>query len=289
MSATMVFVHGRGQEFKDPAELVKKWQAGLAAGLVKAGAPAVSDAPVVLPYYGNLLYRITAELAQRGEKIELEALPADPDQAGPLHPQLPRDVGALERQLVGDMADVAGAPLPDEEGLERLLSWGGTRRALTWLSQHSAVDQEIIKSHLRDVAVYLTKARDQVLELCHNAIPSDVPIVLVSHSLGTVVARDLLDDADLRGRTVLWVTAGSPLGLEAVQKNLLTKGAHSPGVEWLTTYDVNDIVALGHALGQEWGAVTNIEVENGDSPHSIERYLGHPEVAGPIGTAVAAH
>jgi hypothetical protein len=29
-------------------------------------------------------------------------------------------------------------------------------------------------------------------------------------------------------------------------------------------------------------------VNNGDSLHSIEQYLNHPEVAGPIGTAVQA-
>ena len=33
-----------------------------------------------------------------------------------------------------------------------------------------------------------------------------------THSLGTVVGRDLLVDEGLRRRTRLWVTAGSPLG-----------------------------------------------------------------------------
>ena len=70
--------------------------------------------------------------------------------------------------------------------------------------------------------------------------------MLVSHSLGTVVAFDLLDDPELRQRTRLWVTAGSPLGLEAVQRNLLSKGTHDPGLQWLSCYDVNDVVALGH-------------------------------------------
>ena len=79
------------------------------------------------------------------------------------------------------------------------------------------------------------------------------------------------------------------MGLDAVQQNLLTKGPHNPGVDWLTAYDVHDIVALGHPLRPTWGApLHDIEVNNGDSPHSIERYLNHPEVAGPIGTAVQA-
>lgn len=286
MAATMVFIHGRGQEFKDPAVLARTWQAGLAAGLTKAGRPQLAGVPVVFPFYANLLYQITAQVAQ--DPIQLEALPAGPDEPGPLHPYLPADVGTLERELLKDLALSAGAPVAEEEGLgiDQVLSWGAARDALTWIAAHTRVDQAIIADHLRDVAVYLTRARSQVLALVRKAIPPAVPIVLVSHSLGTVVARDLLDDVQLRARATFWVTAGSPLGLEAVQRNLLTPGALNPGVDWLTAYDVHDIVALGHPLRPTWGPpLRDIAVDNGDSPHSIERYLGHPEVAGPIGTA----
>jgi hypothetical protein len=160
---------------------------------------------------------------------------------------------------------------------------------LTWIARHTRVDQAIVTEYLRDVAVYLTRARSQVLALVRDAIPPAGPIVLVSHSLGTVVARDLLDDAQIRGRATFWVTAGSPLGLDAVQKNLLAKGARHPGVNWLSAYDVHDIVALGHPLLPTWGPpLRDVRVDNGDLPHSIERYLNHPEVAGSIGTAVRA-
>jgi hypothetical protein len=287
MTATMVFIHGRGQEFKVPAEVVRNWQAGLAAGLIKADMSPLADVPVVLPFYANLLYQITAQVAQ--DPIELEILPAGRDEAGPLHPYLPEEVGDVEREMVTDMAGVLGEPATQEEAFDQALSWGAARHALTWIAGHTRVDQAIITDHLRDVAVYLTRARTQILELVRNAIPPAVPIILVSHSLGTVVARDLLDDTQLRDRVKFWVTAGSPLGLDAVQKNLLTKGTHNPGVNWLTAYDVNDIVALGHPLLPTWGApLRDIEIDNGDSPHSIERYLNHPEVAGPIGTAVEA-
>jgi hypothetical protein len=292
MTMTVVFVHGRGQEFKDPAELVRSWQAGLAAGLTLAGLPPLADVPVVFPYYANLLYQITAQVAQ--DPIELEVLPAGRDEPGPLHPYLPEDVGRVERELLADMAaaaDPAAEAAPEAEAfrLDRVLSWGAARDTLTWIARHTRVDQAIVTEYLRDVAVYLTRARSQVLALVRDAIPPAGPIVLVSHSLGTVVARDLLDDAQIRGRATFWVTAGSPLGLDAVQKNLLAKGARNPGVNWLSAYDVHDIVALGHPLLPTWGLpLRDVRVDNGDSPHSIERYLNHPEVAGSIGTAVRA-
>jgi hypothetical protein len=145
----MVFVHGRGQEFKNPAELERKWRAGLAAGLIKAAQPPLADVPVVFPFYANLLYQITAQVAQ--DPIELEGLPAGPDEAGPLHPGLPEDVGKLERELLANMADAAGAPAGGEEAfrLDRLLSWGAARDTLTWVARHTRVDQAIIVENLR--------------------------------------------------------------------------------------------------------------------------------------------
>ncbi|WP_127502405.1 hypothetical protein [Actinoplanes solisilvae] len=62
----------------------------------------------------------------------------------------------------------------------------------------------------------------------------------------------------------------------------------NPGVPWVTCWDVNDVVAIGHPLRKSWGEpLREIEVENSDAPHSIERYLGHPEVARAIGAAAA--
>jgi hypothetical protein len=279
MSATIVFVHGRGQEGKDPAELERKWRAGLVAGLVKAGAPPVDGVSSVFPFYGDLLYRITAELARSGERVDLESLP--------LHPDVPDDTTAVENEMLREMAAVKGQV--DEEGLSDVLSSKLARRALEFLARRTRLDQEIIKALVKDVAVYLTKGRDRVLAAVKAEIPPGAPIVLVSHSLGTVVARDLLSDAGVRERTRLWVTAGSPLGLDAVQRNLLTKGTVNPGVPWMTCWDVNDVVAIGHPLRPTWkDPLQEIGVENSDAPHSIERYLGHPEVARVIGAAVLA-
>ena len=103
-----------------------------------------------------------------------------------------------------------------------------------------------------------------------------------------MVARDLLDDEDVRQRTAYWLTAGSPLGLRSVQANLRTPGTVNPGVPWLSAYDVNDVVALGHPLRPHWrDPLTDVEVENNDAPHSIARYLGHREVARAIAAAAS--
>jgi hypothetical protein len=292
MTTTIVFVHGRGQDGRDPARLERKWRAGLATGLIQAGLPALSATPVAFPYYGNALLDATTDAIRRGVRLNLE-LPggaahaaADPEDV-PFDPSVGPDVREIERGLLADLAASADRSRVPEEGLDDLLSWRPARRVLEWLARRTRVDREIIKSLLRDVAVYLTVGRDRILTIVRESVPPTGPVVLVSHSLGTVVAHDLLQDAVVRERVALWVTAGSPLGLRTVQRNLLAKGTRHPGVRWLTTYDANDIVALGHPLTGEWdGPIDNVAVENGDEPHAIERYLGHPPVAVAISNAV---
>jgi hypothetical protein len=293
----MVFIHGRGQEFKNPSTLMTSWRSGLAAGLVKAGRPSLDDVRTVLPFYGNVLYQVTTDLERNSSPVHLEAMPADVDQPGPLHPALSKEVGAVERELMTDLAGEAHAPLVREEGIfpkgvQRVLSWGAVRNALVWVAKNAGVDREVIKSQLKDVAVYLAGAgaRDQVLAAVQAGIPADGTVLLVTHSLGTVVGCDLLNDAAIRQRTVAWVTLGSPLGLPTVQRNLKTKGPHHPeNINWQTGYDTNDVVALGHPLQPTWGnPLADVQVKNSDAPHDIERYLSHPEVADFIYRAATA-
>ncbi|MCK2214116.1 hypothetical protein MF672_009980 [Actinomadura sp. ATCC 31491] len=277
---TLVFIHGRGQEGKDPRALLEEWDHALSAGLGLARPPVQA----VMAYYGNVLHRVTAEIA--GLPDLAEAVPVEATQEVPFHPYLPAETGTLERCLMADLAGAVGSPL--EAGIEDILTWTLARQMLQWVCRRTGVDKEIIKVFLQDVAVYLSHGRQPVLAEVRRQLPADGPIVLVTHSLGTVVGRDLLVEEAVRRRVTLWVTAGSPLGLPTIQRNLLARGTVHPGVDWLTTYDVNDVVALGHPLERSWGTpLRQVEVENGNEPHSIDRYLGHPTVATPIGRTCA--
>ncbi|MEU7011235.1 hypothetical protein [Streptomyces sp. NPDC046332] len=295
MTPTLLFVHGRRQHGQTPDKLQRKWSAGLAAGLVLDGRPPADQVPVAFPFYGNLLKQLEDELAVSDTDIDLESLRRDrTDGADPFHPELGTKVGRVERELLQDLASARsdeGATLVQREtqgeGLQDLLSWRGARRVLRWFADSTSVDTEIIELFLRDVAVYLTHGRVPVLKEVRKSVPETGPVVLVSHSLGSVVARDLLADDGLRARTTLWVTAGSPLGLDAVIRNLPTDERKHPGIPWLTTFDVNDVVATGHPLTPRWGQpLTEIEVDNKEEPHAIQRYLAHPQVAGGIADAL---
>jgi hypothetical protein len=288
---TLVLVHGRAQHGRDPEDLKRRWVAGLNRGLTLAGGDPVDPGRVVLPFFGDLLEAEKLRARTSGTSLDLESV-----RRNHIDPLMPTDIAELESALLKDMAEEAatqaGAELLETEGLgDRLLRLPGARRLAQFLADHTGVDQEVIENFLPDVAVYLLRAREAVLDLVRAAIPPDGDqLVVVAHSLGSAVALDLLADDAVRARTRLLFTAGSPLGLQAVHRNLKAKGPVHPGVPaWVTTWDPDDVVTLGHPLRRLWkDPLEDVRVDNPPgNAHSIEHYLGHEPVARPIARALA--
>lgn len=109
--------------------------------------------------------------------------------------------------------------------------------------------------------------------------------ILVSHSLGTVVAFDVLHDAGQQFRVSRWVTMGSPL------KKLVTLGRRSGEVGqitaetvpfWRNVYDTHDLVA--DAIGPSFPAflIEDVYVHVGDTPLAAHDYWRNPQVLGMI-------
>lgn len=283
---TLVLVHGRGQHGRNPDELRRSWAAGLNAGLTRAGRPTVDPQRLVFPFYGDLLETKKLQAIRAGSDLDLESAGALRTQR--LDPLMPKGVAQLESDLVKSMAEQAGLAGIQQEGwADKILRIPGARKILQILAERTHVDQEIIEAFLTDVAVYFKFARKEVLALVRAALPpGNEPLVIIGHSLGSVVVHDLLRDTDgLRDRTTLLVTAGSPLGLQACYRNLLATKHEHPGVQsWLTAYDQDDFVALGHPLQRLYGdPLTDVRVDNpANQAHSIEQYLGHSAVASRI-------
>jgi hypothetical protein len=123
-------------------------------------------------------------------------------------------------------------------------------------------------------------------------------VVLLTHSLGTVVGYDLFDALAGAVDVPLFITAGCPLGLPVVERNLLprsTRDGKRAGPElrgapvpWLNAFDVRDFVALEHPLAKVFtGALRDERTFNASDPHSIQDYLSDPDVARPIGRVLA--
>lgn len=122
-------------------------------------------------------------------------------------------------------------------------------------------------------------------------------IVLVGHSLGSVIALDLLSRLPENVQVSRFVTIGSPLGLP-IFKDLVATWApafpYDATETWINFYDPDDPVTGGsgvaNAITKAGGPdVVDHVVENGSvvSNHGSTRYLDHLVVAHHLGPVLA--
>ena len=135
---------------------------------------------------------------------------------------------------------------------------------------------------------------DLVNDKVRPVFEDDEPAIIVSHSLGTIVSYALLREFARNGRprqSPLWLTLGSPLGIDAIRKGF-TKPRVRPAdvARWVNGADPEDFVALRPALAAtDYGPdIENIsDIENGaENPHSIVAYLDDERIAKFIADAI---
>ncbi|UBU15545.1 trypsin-like peptidase domain-containing protein [Nonomuraea gerenzanensis] len=282
-SRHVIFLHGRSQEKAEPERLRRYWTAGLNGGLTRAGLDPIAPADVCFPYYAKHLLHAMRPL----EALSL-APPGDPAEAMAPTPDSTR---RLYEQLIVEAAGRAGMPGARPDSREGLADT--VHRGLSWLADTTDLDRLLIAAIFGDVAAYLDdpRVREAVLDCVLRDLPRSGRLVLVTHSLGTVVALDLLTRLDPAVEVELLVTAGSPLGLDSVHRRLLIGEPRRPDrvARWVNAWCPIDPVAIGCPLGDHWtGAPDEVAVANpATRAHDIEEYLAHPEVAEPIGAALS--
>jgi hypothetical protein len=290
----LVLVHGRGQENRDGAALKQDWLRSLRKGLEAQGIDAdVPDSSVRFPYYGQTLFDLVRGAAD----------PADVVVRGE-----PED--AAEREFVsaflGEVFDKAGITqrqiqeaADDDDVLDRgPMNWGWVRAGLIALDRHvpgaSAASVSLVT---RDVYRYLRSqgVRDAIEGGIRAALTPGEETVVVSHSLGTVVAYNLLRrEGKAEGWKVpLLVTLGSPLAVSVIKQSLRPL-SHPPVVEkWFNAYDDDDVVSLYGLDAKHFPVDPPVEnyskVDNRTSnQHGISGYLEDPTVARRIHEALTA-
>jgi len=264
-----------------------------------------------MPYYGDLL----AELTAAEPDDELAAPPMPPERSAPDCDDLDRDVlidcldgagvdeAAIEAELAGTAPD--DPPIVDDTAGEQepsrfrsMLAWEWVQTGLSILDRYvPGVSGRSIRWTTHDVAVYLDdrSVRDRINHQVARAFDggrADEEVVVVAHSLGSVVAYDLLRPEGLVKRPVhTLITIGSPLGLRAVRRALAPLDDPPVVRRWFNAYDDRDVIAL-HPLEpddfpfdppiENHAAVRNATFNH----HGIEGYLDDPAVATAIVEAV---
>ncbi len=307
----IMFVHGRAQQSRDPAALHAAWKDSLLIhGASRAGVVFPPSLNSFFPYYGDQLNQwVEKERKQSRSDDEAfrflqvnESETAYHELAGELAEIISvraRASGIAATDLATKRKRRGGddALRRDEDGTRSLKSILGAVHSVAPLAS------ELALAVLKDVAIYLSNdaayravqniVKDRYREFISASQETGEPRVVVAHSLGSVVALEFL--ANIEESIDLFLTVGSPLGLDGIRRRLRCRPFWPSQVkQWVNASDSRDIVAISPALGRQnlfsgdYKANKNArcdvlnltDVDNTtDNHHSITGYLDDPGIA----------
>jgi pimeloyl-ACP methyl ester carboxylesterase len=259
----VVFLHGIGDGNRD-----YDWLDGLNRGLTQAGFDPVDRADVLAPRYADLLKTdgITAKLPAITYKVKDDAL------ARREFERRQARVQRLLRQEFG-VRTYGFNLIPDP----------------VWNAAPGAVVDYLSMYDLDQVRRYIGSdgLRAAIMLRIINALPDDGEVVLIGHSLGSVIAIDLLDHLPEQLHVRRFITIGSPAGIRALHEGserLLKRFPYSRVDDWSNFLNVRDIVTGGRGLASTFpGAQDFMLTVRG---HQADTYLGDPAVAGLVADAL---
>jgi hypothetical protein len=270
-------VHGIGQQRVGERQLLSDWVPALQDGLARRGAAGlVDDDAIGMAFYGDLF-------RPPGERLDT----GDP-------PLTAKDVeGGLELELLmswwAEAARVDPAVVAPEARDTLVRTSKSVQAGLLALSRSrffAGVALRAMVADLRQVRRYLTEPelRAAVRARASALIGPDTQVV-VGHSLGSVVAYEVLCAAVDAAAMQAFVTLGAPLGianlvfdrLEPAPTGGTGRWPGGPNVAWTNVVDAGDVVALVKDLRPRFGpGVAGFVVHNGAQAHDVRPYLSDP-------------
>ncbi|RRO11086.1 hypothetical protein [Pectobacterium aquaticum] len=276
----VLMIHGIGQEASTKNELLEKWTASLHS--VQPGL--LGSSSIEMAYYGEILANWTTGKTKQAVALGEGGIEVDMGNADELKfLSTVLNEFAIKNNI--DEAQIAvaeGGIVPMDNAIVRRLV------GLARLVEKLAPDKgNLLLRLIRQGHTYLSspgaaKAVDDIV----RPLLLRTPQVLITHSLGTVIAFKLLREMEKKGEGIkipLLITMGSPLALEAFKAKLGPPRRKPVFVErWENFYDPSDFVALGKPLDEKNfasdifndGAVDN----NTFNAHGIVGYLPHQGV-----------
>jgi hypothetical protein len=290
----IIGIHGLGN--KPPKALLEKWwRLAIAEGLDFIGRSR-EDIPFKIVYWADILH----------------PEPLDPD------------ITYTEDPLYLDepYVNAKGKPSPVENEFQiKLLSYLEGQIDKIFLNDDLTINfknvtDSFIRRYFQDLAAYYgdthvsvldpdISVKEEIQKRLVKVLSSykKYDILLIAHSMGSIVAFDVLWEYWKEFNIDTLITIGSPLGLPVivsrvfeVQKmvNKRIKKPHTPDSvygSWFNFSDLTDKVALDHTLAKDYGenslgvtpeditVVNNYEINEVRNPHKSYGYLRSPQFA----------
>ncbi len=295
MTKRIVFIHGINNQDRSRGGIQTLWSDALCATLGEEAKVLRRKVVFDTAYYADILHKEDSNWKLFSSSgIRMSA-------SSPQDDYVDFDVAALflEFQKKFEITD---------EQISENLSEGddvaGTRQAAgvhkKWIKALTRTLEKMVPSAgnslariaLSQAATYLNKPGvfDKINNLVSEQVFADHKIgdrtVVIAHSLGTVIAYVLLRKMKPHPSFPLFLTLGSPLGIEVVRRRIGPPLLNPPpALKWINGADPEDFVALHARLDKKsfgpGAAITNIaDIDNGyEDAHSLEGYLSDKRVA----------
>jgi hypothetical protein len=290
---TVIYVHGAGN--KPPADDLKRaWDLDLFGHDMGQRTR--------MAYYADLLHTTPsatgADACTQEQALAALVLAAGAAEAAPgeapsrdaaelLAGLTPRGQQLALSLSMSIAAQAVSRPPTVQESLEAILPLPGSLRRLLL--------RQLLQQLFPDAdAYFFTDKRQPIRERLRQALNAVVggPVVVVGHSLGTVIAYDVLSEASFAASVVpLLVTLGSPLGYTEIQ-DVVTRPLRlpTPVQLWANFADPLDLVALDTSLADEFQGAPRIIDALVDNPssnnHAACGYLRASSVRSTVAAAV---
>ncbi len=318
MAQRIIVIHGRHTKpAKAPhAELLKKSLISGLSRVDKAKAKKVQSGkiPVEFVYYGD----VNNELLSTKLKIRKTLSAKDPDCANA--PCLPHEGYQEAIDRLGEFSKFSKSAyhktLKENKDFRWLDDAARAFSTLTAIASASRLNMKVIAKATEDMGAYLltrkvgSKVRQRLQEPLKAAILRGDDICLISHSMGCMVAYDVMwkfsqmseySDVQASGNKVnLWMTLGCPLGEAGVKRNLYDgderkSDKHPRKIikDWVNVAAKDDFVAHDSSMKDDYrGMLTNGYIDSitdkkiyncfaykgKSNPHKSYGYLAHTYV-----------
>lgn len=258
----ILFLHGvRGGNVKDA------WFHALCDALDKLGYQRPDADDVIAPDYAAVLMD---KLPFECQPPPLTAPPLGEEEAARLEREYARRLGALERLL----ADTESPPDPVEfpESLVQAalaLPFPNLKQASNYVNNDNL--------------------RCRVLRRVLRELNASGDLVIVGHSLGSLIAIDLLDHLPGGITVQRLVTIGSPAGhrvLHGKTNRLVRKFPISRVRSWANLWSARDPVCYGRGIAHHFPQALDVRIDLRICEHDAEAYLRNDKVGTAVGEAL---
>ncbi len=283
----IIFIHGMNQQNYTAHRLKEHWLKVFKLGLKQMPCRVnVRDLHIHMPFYGDLMTKY-----QLSNQLDLNTLlPKSffnnyfPINVHPSNPPTREHTPFVPLLRPTDQTDKSFSErlyLTSQLVKDRVL-----KELVVLLNNFPKLHESLIQQFLIETYMYLSNPEfmEEVHQRILKKMREDEDYIVVGHSLGSVIAFQLLSDPSYQFSVKRFVTLASPLSFRVIQSKLPSPISRPPCIygDWFNFYSQDDFLTafpLCEAPFNFEPAIINQKIYTfANQPHEILGYLQHPSV-----------